>query len=102
MRLKFNRECSPCLVLIAVGFSLDIVFYYRLGPAESPVFFIYLFIYCFEVQDLHDLKKELRQQMNTLVLQPESSYIILQLPLWWIFFLQRYRFEQGTTSNESQ
>lgn len=43
MCLKFNRECSPCFgsvsVLIAVRFSLDIVFYYRLGPAESPVFF---------------------------------------------------------------
>lgn len=79
--LKFNCDCSPYLVLIAVGFSLDIMFYNRLGPAESPLFLNNLFIYCFEVQDLHDLKKELRQQMNTLVLQPESNYIILRLPL---------------------
>jgi len=57
----FDRECSACIgrvdTLIAFGFSLDIVFYYRLGPAESPVIFIYLFIYCFEVQAFHDLKK---------------------------------------------
>lgn len=80
----FDCEWSPWFgrvdVLIAVGFSLDIVFY-RLGPAESLVIFIYLFIYCFEVQAFHDLKKELRQQMNLLVLQPEFGYIILQPPL---------------------
>lgn len=85
MCLKFNHKCNPCIgrvaVLIAVRFSLDIVFYCRLGPAESPVIFIYFSIYCFEAQALHDLKKELRQRMNTLVLQPESGYIILQPPL---------------------